>query len=334
MSIIHGLWLATPSNVGAASDVWLLLVVAGSIAAAIGIGALPPRNATGPDRIPVDRPAWLLVGVLFTSLCVYIFTASLYSALKYPSAARPGSPSTQPVYSPVDNAFFSTVPGLLGFVALLAGDRLVRRTTGQRLGVDLQLLPEGLIKGFAGVLIVVPPLFLLEQGLELTYRAIHYQHPTEHPLLHLLRERPNRVVTTALIVGACIIAPLFEEFLFRGHLQTILRRMLFRMGAPRTASRPTPGDIVSADSTVLPGNVLSYAPPQPGPKGWHTWGAIVLTSVIFASVHPAWSQPIIFVLAICLGYAYERTGNLWVPITIHAVFNTISTALFLSGLFS
>ena len=310
MSIIHALSRTTATATGFASDFWLLLLVAGSIAAAIAAGVLPPRNAAGPDRIPNDRPVWLLVAVLFTSLCVYIFSASLYSALKYPAAARAGSPATQPVYSALDNAYFSTVPGLLGLVALLAGDQFVRRATGQDLGIGLKRLPRGVMKGLAGVLIVVPPLFLLEQALELTYRAVHYKHPTEHPLLHLLRERPSRAVTAAIVVGACIIAPLFEELLFRGHLQTILRRMLYRMGAPRAESPPS------------------------RPSALHTWGAIILTSIIFASVHPAWSQPIIFVLSLCLGYAYKRTGNLWVAITIHAVFNSISTALFLSGLFS
>src|ERR1700736_710922 len=110
MSIIHGLCRTTAAMTALSSDFWLLLLVAGSIAAAIATGVLPPRKVAGPDRIPDDRPAWLLVAVLFTSLCVYIFSASLYSALKYPAAARAGSPATQPVYSAVDNAFFSTVP--------------------------------------------------------------------------------------------------------------------------------------------------------------------------------------------------------------------------------
>ena len=30
-------------------------------------------------------------------------------------------------------------------------------------------------------------------------------------------------------------------------------------------------------------------------------------------------------LALFLGYLYERTGNLWVPILIHTLFNSIST---------
>lgn len=46
-------------------------------------------------------------------------------------------------------------------------------------------------------------------------------------------------------------------------------------------------------------------------------------------LHDRWEAPVIFLLAICMGYAYERTGNLWVSITIHAAFNTVSTLIFL-----
>ncbi len=59
------------------------------------------------------------------------------------------------------------------------------------------------------------------------------------------------------------------------------------------------------------------------------WSAIGITSALFALMHPPWSLPIIFLLAICLGYAYQRTGNLWVCITMHALFNTSMTAVFL-----
>ena len=37
----------------------------------------------------------------------------------------------------------------------------------------------------------------------------------------------------------------------------------------------------------------------------------------------------IFVLSLCLGYAYERTRNLWVPIFMHAAFNASSVVMFL-----
>jgi len=51
------------------------------------------------------------------------------------------------------------------------------------------------------------------------------------------------------------------------------------------------------------------------------WLALVIAAALFASQHPMWSWPAIFVLALCLGYAYERTGNLWTCILMHAMFN-------------
>ena len=33
--------------------------------------------------------------------------------------------------------------------------------------------------------------------------------------------------------------------------------------------------------------------------------------------------PVLFVLAVGMGYAYEKSGSLWRPIFIHALFNSI-----------
>jgi hypothetical protein len=77
--------------------------------------------------------------------------------------------------------------------------------------------------------------------------------------------------------------------------------------------------------------VLPTAPPaywSPGP--WHRWAAVIATSLMFGFVHEWWSVPPIAALSICLGYAYERTGNHWVPISMHLMFNASQTALFLA----
>jgi membrane protease YdiL (CAAX protease family) len=60
----------------------------------------------------------------------------------------------------------------------------------------------------------------------------------------------------------------------------------------------------------------------------NSWIAIALSAAAFALVHHWWTWPQIFFLGFCLGYAYERTGNLWVSITIHALFNLTSIWLF------
>ena len=59
-----------------------------------------------------------------------------------------------------------------------------------------------------------------------------------------------------------------------------------------------------------------------------SWPAIFFSAAAFALVHHWWTWPQIFFLGLCLGYAYERTGNLWVSITMHALFNLTSIWLF------
>jgi len=59
-----------------------------------------------------------------------------------------------------------------------------------------------------------------------------------------------------------------------------------------------------------------------------SWPAVFLAAAAFAMMHPWWTWPQIFFLGACLGYAYERTGNLWMSITMHAMFNLTSIWLF------
>ena len=38
-------------------------------------------------------------------------------------------------------------------------------------------------------------------------------------------------------------------------------------------------------------------------------------------------MPPLFVLSMCIGYVYERTGKLWSSITLHALFNLTSVTV-------
>ncbi|HEY3245395.1 MAG TPA: type II CAAX endopeptidase family protein [Phycisphaerae bacterium] len=95
-----------------------------------------------------------------------------------------------------------------------------------------------------------------------------------------------------LWLGAVVIAPIAEEFFFRGLLQTSLvdlaRQGLFR-------ERP-----VAA-----------------------RWMAVAAAGVAFGLSHMAqWhAVPALAVFGIMLGVAYERTGSLVPPILMHALFN-------------
>jgi membrane protease YdiL (CAAX protease family) len=93
-----------------------------------------------------------------------------------------------------------------------------------------------------------------------------------------------------LVATAVVFAPLLEELVFRGLLQNFL------LGIVRFP-------IV----------------------------AVVLTSLAFAAVHHPWQmRPPIFVLSLCLGWTYIRTGSLVTAMLLHALFNGIQFALFLT----
>ncbi len=119
-------------------------------------------------------------------------------------------------------------------------------------------------------------------------RGPSYEIP-QHEELELLTTSTRLSLRILVIVLAVIVAPLVEEMLFRGLLQTMIR---------------------------------SYVQ--------HPWLSVTITAALFAIVHQNPEHwPALFVLAMGLGYAYEKSGSLWQPIFMHALFNglTIASAL-------
>lgn len=103
------------------------------------------------------------------------------------------------------------------------------------------------------------------------------------------------------VLSITILAPLVEETLFRGFLQTFIRKHL-------------------------------------GPKQ-----AIIITSICFSLFHYAAGQGLgnimiilsLFVLALFLGFLYEKQGSILAPMVLHSLFNTVSVInLYLFGGFT
>lgn len=57
------------------------------------------------------------------------------------------------------------------------------------------------------------------------------------------------------------------------------------------------------------------------------WVGILLTSVLFALLHPMTHAAALFCLSCGLGYAYERSGSLFRPIFMHIFFNGFSVLM-------
>ena len=91
------------------------------------------------------------------------------------------------------------------------------------------------------------------------------------------------------VAGALILAPIGEEFFFRGMLQSGIKKAV--------------------------------------PRRWgslrHRWIAIVVTALLFGLMHysvPHHVPPLI-VFGLILGYLYEKSGVIIVPVLVHILFN-------------
>ena len=112
----------------------------------------------------------------------------------------------------------------------------------------------------------------------------------QHEQLELVTEYPQLPLRIMIVFVAIVIAPLIEEMMFRGFVQTAMRSFI---------------------------NVRNSA-----------WPAIVASSVFFAIMHADPGHwPALFILGVCLGYSYEKSGSLFRPIFIHLFFNASSVAI-------
>ena len=201
--------------------------------------------------------------------------------------------------------------------------------------------------GMIALLAAAPVLYGLQFGMMRIWES------RAHPLQKMVLDEYAPGVVQLAILTAVIVAPLCEEMMFRG----ILQSWLVRLGPRRRRDlKPVLVEtlaINSIDSSIpvapwtseseqwSPDDVdpkISDAPalapedsPEPPRSGL---AGIVLTSLIFAGVHAAqWPAPIaIFVLSVVIGCVYHRTGSLIAAVCMHATFNGLATLTLLGSL--
>jgi hypothetical protein len=114
-----------------------------------------------------------------------------------------------------------------------------------------------------------------------------------HKTLERLSDDPSRAFIVQVFISAAILAPLLEEPVFRGVLQTAVMRLFHG----------------------------------------RRWPALVIASALFSLTHwwvVPWQNLVpLFVLGLVFGYLYERTGSLLAPVLAHAGFNAINIAMVL-----
>lgn len=140
-----------------------------------------------------------------------------------------------------------------------------------------------------GWLVAIAACTALNSAVTQLVEWLGYEIPVHSVLLTLQDTEVPPVLQVVALFGAFALAPLGEEILFRGIIQTGMHR----------ASIPRWGSM------------------------HHRWIAIIVTATLFGLMHLGTPHqiPALIVLGIILGYLYERTGSLLVPILVHMLFN-------------
>jgi membrane protease YdiL (CAAX protease family) len=294
------------------------------------VGVFRRNSVVGPPRVG-ERES-LGVPLLLLGMYVFLFIAAqtAFVGIGGAAASQPvaSAPATAPAARPLSDeqtAMVMTWPALIAVGITAAGHRALRPDGIGLLGLGLRQLRRGVAAGVVASGVMIPLVFLVAQLVEILWRTLGYSHPSSHELLYKMRDAPSPLVRYMLIAGAVVVAPLWEEFVFRGHLQTLATYLWGRLAGRRVGEAALPSASPAVD----------VAPPvRENPTPVARWVSIVFTSLCFASIHyqpgpfPYWMMPPIFFLSLCVGYAYERTGNLWTTITMHACFNATSTILY------
>jgi membrane protease YdiL (CAAX protease family) len=198
----------------------------------------------------------------------------------------------------VDNLIFC-ICGLtaIGVIIFMARVHFTRGLKG--FGLNIKTVVKDFFAAFVNLLTVWPLIttaILLTMFFGKLIWGQDYQ-TQQHQELKLITENPQLPLRISIIVVAVVIAPLLEEMLFRGLFQTMLRSYLDSRFSILDTRR---------------GSVK-------------TWLAIAISSALFTTIHSNTGHwPALFLLGVCMGYAYEKSGSLFRPIFIHALFNAAS----------
>ena len=175
-------------------------------------------------------------------------------------------------------------------IILLVRTSFVRRLKG--FGLDAKTIHKDFFAAVVNLLTIWPVVLIALVATIYLGELIWGQdfQMQPHEELESIALHPQLSVRMLIIITAVVIVPVCEEMLFRGLFQTMFCSF---------TGRP--------------------------------WLSILMSSGLFTMVHGnAGHWPALFVLAICMGYSYEKSGSLFRPIFIHSLFNTtaIISALF------
>ncbi len=266
-----------------------------------------------------------------------------------PTEPRGGAPPRrEPPFSLTESFAIQAVGSL---VLLLLAPLILRMTSKaplRDLGLSFEKWWQQVAVGVVAFLAIEPVLLAVQFGSTRVWKT------NPHPLFKMVLSEFSPGVPQLAILTGVFIAPIWEELMFRGVIQSWLvsrnqrrRPDQIRVDAkdldlpvPEISPNPfdgetNPGNLEPefagpADTALKP---ISKPPEPAQDRPPSVVLAILMTSLIFAGLHwEQWPAPIpLFVFSVIIGYIYQRTGSLIAAICMHAMFNALST-LILMGL--
>lgn len=279
------------SDVGRTIAEWRLgLLIAGSILVLIllwGGDAIRPGSIARSgirDVKPLPVPVWIM------GACIVLLAPMLVATPVSRMTALVGEDAQALRAVAVTNGV-----AYLAGVAVAFGLLIMAGKAAPNAGLKFDWIdgPVGL-----GLLLLVAPLVLLMGDLSaLVHRSLTAEGTAAlaHPLLTLMTENAGSPWTWLLIAGAVIGAPIVEEVVYRGFLQSGLLRLTGHAWV----------------SAIIAAVVFGVVHTLGGEDSGVPWYAAVQVGV----------------LGLCCGAAFERTKRIGVPIAMHAAFNAVNIAV-------
>lgn len=162
----------------------------------------------------------------------------------------------------------------------------------------------------AGLLVLLPAALALEGLSQAVLQKIGWA-PQAQAAVEMLLNAPLWPTGVYLGVFAVVLAPIAEEFIFRGVLFRCFKRF------------PWPAVV----RLFREANMPTFARLIPGHRFWRIFSWVGVSG-LFALIHGdvAIFVPL-FALALALTWLYEKTGSLLAPIAVHGLFNAANLVL-------
>jgi membrane protease YdiL (CAAX protease family) len=174
--------------------------------------------------------------------------------------------------------------GVMVVIIFLVKNHFARGLKG--FGLNPKTIHKDSFAAVVNLIYVWPIVFLVSQ-LTIFYGQLIFRQNfqwPQHETLESITSHSQLSLRILILITTAAIVPIVEEMLFRGLFQTMIRSFLDK-----------------------------------------AWVTIILSSALFAIVHQDKQHwPALFVLSMCLGYSYEKSGSLFRPIFIHSIFNAAS----------